>query len=46
MKLALVDSVDHTLKRLSSLFAAVVVDGTQLRKRAEGVAGLVVPSGG
>ena len=31
MKLALVDSVDHTLKRLPSLLAAVVVDDTQFQ---------------
>ena len=31
MKLALVDSVDHTLKQLPSLFAAVVVDDTQFQ---------------
>ena len=30
MKLALVDSVDHTLKKLPSLFAAVVVDDTRV----------------
>ena len=32
MKLALVDSVDHTLKKLPSLFAAVVVDDTQFQE--------------
>ena len=31
MKLALVGSVDHTLKKLPSLFAAVVVDDTQFQ---------------
>ena len=31
MKLALVDSVNHTLKKLSSLFAAVAVDDTHLQ---------------
>ena len=33
MKVALVDFVDHTLKNLPSLFAAVVVDGTQLQMK-------------
>ena len=31
MKLALVDSVDHTLKKLPSLSTAVVVDDTQFQ---------------
>ena len=31
MKVALVDSVDHTLTTLPSLFAAVVVDDTQFQ---------------
>ena len=35
MKLALVDSVDHTLKRLPSLFAAVVVDDKQFQAVGE-----------
>ena len=35
MKLALVDSVDHTLKKLPSLLAAVVVDETQFQAVGE-----------
>ena len=35
MKLALVESADHTLKRLPSLFPAVVVDATQFRASGE-----------
>ena len=31
MTLALVDSIDHTLKKLPSLFATVVVDDTQVQ---------------